>query len=169
MRRAAIAVLLLSACDVEASLGAHDAGGADAMSLLDGSHTPDTGHAVDAFIAEDAGTDAAVIDDAGIDAAHLVDAAHAVDGGIDAAHALDAGLDAHGAVCATPDAGACIQCQAAMCCAEYTACQAAPSCPCIVDCIFAGHTAAECAMHCGADHGESTALASCAQHACTCP
>lgn len=133
-------VLGLSACDVEASLGANDAG-VDAVTTLDGSHAVDTGTI-----------------DGGLDS-----------GPPDAQPPGDAGNDA-APTCAVPDAGACGQCQAAMCCAEYTACQAAPTCPCIVDCIFAGHGAAACATHCGAaDHGESDALVACAQHQCVCP
>lgn len=148
-------MLALAGCDVEASLGSHDAG-IDALLALD-AHGVDGGHDSDAAVAD------AASDDAGLDAAHDLDASHGADGSIDAP-VLDAP-----ATCATPDAGTCIQCQAAMCCAEYTACQAVPTCPCIVDCVFAGHLVADCETHCGADHGESTALLSCAQHHCACP
>lgn len=170
MRSALLAlVVLVSACDVEVSLGDHDASGADgslrdAMAMVDASH--------DDAAPLDAGMPDANALDAGAPDAHPIDA-HVEDVGADAglldAAPSDVGLDGH-AMCATPDAGACVQCQAAMCCAEYLTCAGAATCPCIVDCVLAsGHTPSECSVHCGADHGESTPLITCAQHHCACP
>jgi len=150
MTRLAAILLFLGGCDVEVSLGSHDAA-----------------------ILTDAGTDAATFADAGLDATPPndagVDSAQPADAGSDAASAADIGTESPPPTCATPDAGVCVQCEATMCCAEYTACAAATTCPCIVDCVLHGHTAASCATHCGPDHGESGPLVTCAQHSCTCP
>jgi len=152
--------LLATACDVEASLGAEDGG-------------PDVVIAIDAAVHDagsDGGIDADVHDANDVDAA-LVDAA-LVDVGHDAsAHdaGSDTGLDAT-PMCAAPDASACVQCQATTCCTPYAACAMAANCPCIVDCVVVGgHTLAECTVHCGADHGESSPLITCAQGHCACP
>lgn len=169
MRSALVAVVVLvSACDVEVSLGDHDASGSDgalrdAMSIVDAGHddaAPGDGGSFDAGSLDANDLDASLPD------SHVADA-HVEDAGTDAPS--DVGLDGH-AMCAMPDAGACVQCQAAMCCAEYLACTGAATCPCIVDCVLAGgHTVSECSVHCGPDHGESTPLITCAQHHCTCP
>jgi hypothetical protein len=170
VRRALLAfVVLISACDVAVSLGDHDAGTdgglRDATPMLDAGHDAaarQDGGAIDAGSLLDANDL-----DAGVPDAHVPDA-HVQDAGTDAAPA-DVGVDGH-VTCTTPDAGACVQCQAAMCCTEYLACTAAATCPCIVDCVLAGgHTVSECSVHCGADHGESTPLITCAQHHCACP
>jgi hypothetical protein len=147
----------LSACDVEASLGAQD-GGFDAF-VADASGDANDAASTDAGAdANDAGTDAS---DAGADAnesdTSTVDAA-----------VIDVGPPDAGE-CAPPDASACLQCQAVVCCPVYAPCVHATNCRCIVDCVLSGGTSAGCTTHCGADHGESAPLITCAQNHCACP
>lgn len=123
-RRLTIALAVLAlACDVEASLGSHDAGIDSPL------HTT-----------SDAASDAA---------------------------SLDASTDAHPLACHAPaDAGMCLECQAAMCCAAFDACSRAATCPCIVGCVLSSMPVADCMTHCGADHGEHAPLIACAQASC---
>ena len=143
----------LSACDVEASLGAQD-GGPDAV-VADASDDASTDVGADA---NDAGTDAS---DAGTDA-------NDIDTSIVDAAVIDVGPPDAGE-CAAPDASACRQCQAVTCCPVYVTCEHATNCRCIVDCVLSGGTSAGCTTHCGADHGESAPLITCAQNHCSCP
>jgi hypothetical protein len=81
--------------------------------------------------------------------------------------AHDGGADAP-ACPALGDAGACAACAASICCADFTACAAAPHCPCIADCVLHGSLVADCETHCGASDvgGLAAALAACAHVSC---
>ena len=149
----------LSACDVEASLGAQD-GGPDAVAADANDDARDgAGHDAGHDAGDDVGSDSG--NDAGNDA-------NETDTSIADAAVLDGGLRDAGE-CAPPDASACLQCQAVACCPVYAPCEHATNCRCIVDCVLSGHTSDACTTHCGADHGESAPLITCAQNHCACP
>lgn len=142
MRRvlALVLFLLTPGCDVEASLGEHDADPRSVDAGLDAG--------------ADASTDASTGSDAPIDAS------------------TDTSPDGAAPTCSPPDAGACVTCEAAMCCELYTACALDRMCPCIVDCVLNGHALDACITHCGGpDHGAHAPLEACAQAHCdaVCP
>lgn len=85
-------------------------------------------------------------------------------------HGSESGAESSGSggpVCEPePDAGACGQCEAELCCAESLACAAEPICECLVPCLLAGHSPAACETDCGIDHGESSDLLHCLTQSC---